>query len=103
VNRQLGFDMAAYWREWLGSLAIEGLAHDGLALYVTMRAEHPDTSDGENIALQQRAKDILNALLLQAVPAIDRGLVGHGANAVGQIRLRSYTAVGRDYFTGFVD
>jgi hypothetical protein len=103
VNRQLGFDMAAYWREWLGSLAIEGLAHDGLALYVTMRSEHPDTSDGENIALQQRAKDILNALLLQGVPAIDRGLVGHLANADGQIRLRSYTAVGRHYFTGFVD
>ena len=103
MNRQLGFDMPAYWREWLGSLAIEGLAHDGLALYVTMRSEHPDTSDGENIALQQRAKDILNALLLQGVPAIDRGLVGHGANADGQIRLRSYTAVGRHYFTGFVD
>jgi hypothetical protein len=99
VNRQLGFDMAAYWREWLGSVAIEGLAHDGLALYVTMASENPDTSDAESIALQQRASDILNALLLQGVPAIERGLVGHGAKADGDVRLRSYTSVGRHYFT----
>lgn len=99
VNRRLGFDMAAYWGEWLGSLAIEGLAHDGLALYVTMPSERPETSDGENVALQQRVNDILNGILLQGVPAIDRGLVGHGANADGQVRLRSYSPVGRHYFT----
>src|SRR5262249_6623770 len=93
------FDMAAYWREWLGSLAIEGLAHDGLAIYVTMPSEHPETSDGANLALQQRANDILNALLLQSVPAIDRGVVAHGANPAGHVRLRSYTPVGRHYFT----
>src|SRR5262249_10382009 len=82
-----------------GSLTADDLEEEGLGIYVTAPSAHPEVSDDENISLQRTANDILDALLLQGVPRIGRGLVANGANVDGEIRMRSYTPLTRHYLT----
>jgi hypothetical protein len=65
VGQQLSIEAASHWREWLGSLTFDEMKEDGLAVYVTAPAEHPEILDGENQALLQRVNDILHGLALQ--------------------------------------
>ena len=90
-DRRLGIDIAEHWRTWLGSLATDGMTKGGLSVYVTTPSAHPDINDGENVALEQRANDLFNGLLLQGVPRIERGFVVHGANLNGDIHIRGYS------------
>jgi hypothetical protein len=99
VSQGVGFEFAEHWREWIGSLAVEEMGRDGLSIYATAPSERPEVSDGENVALQQRVTDVLNALFLQGVPSVGQSFVGHGANIDGNLRLRSYTPIGRHIIT----
>jgi hypothetical protein len=71
----------------------------GVAVYVAAPSKHPDVNDGENVTLEQCANDILNGLLLQGVPRIERGFVVHGANVKGKIEIRSYSPMDRHELT----
>ena len=103
VSRRLGIDIAEHWRTWLGSLATDGMTEGGLSVYVTAPSAHPDINDGENVALQQRANDLFNGLLLQGVPRIERGFVVHGANLNGDIHIRGYSPMEHHYQTAGLD
>jgi hypothetical protein len=99
ATRRLGFEMAEHWQAWLGSLAADEMKQNGFGMYVTASSSTPDVIDRENAALEQRANDLLNALLLQGVPRIERGFVAHGVNRNGTLEIRGYSPMDHHYRT----
>jgi hypothetical protein len=99
ATRRLGLEMAEHWQTWLGSLAADEMKENGFGMYVTASSSTPDVIDGENAALERRANDLLNALLLQGVPRIERGFVAHGVNRNGNLEIRGYSPMDHHYRT----
>jgi len=72
-------------------------------MYVTAPSAHPEENNGENVALQGRANDLLNGLLLQGVPRIERGFVAHGVNREGSVQIRGYSPMDHHYRTAGIE
>jgi len=93
VSRRFDVEIAKHWREWLGSLTADEMEEDGLVVYVTAPSREPRMLDEENEALKLQANDMLDALLLQGVPAFMKGFFVTGANIDGETRIRQHSSV----------
>jgi hypothetical protein len=92
VSRTFGIEAEDHWREWLGSVVMDEMAKEGLAVYVTAPSEHPEVLDAVNAALSERVNDTLNGLLLQGIPPFERGILVSGANANGTVGIRQHSS-----------
>jgi len=84
VARNLGVEIQAHWKDWLGSILIDEIAHGGLLLYVTAR-------DASFEALQKRREDVLNGLLLQGIPEHLRAISLTGAHVAGRLEIQQFS------------
>src|SRR3989454_9316048 len=98
--RKLDFDVARHREEWMGSIKLEALRDANFALYTTMPSSKPKILDVENLQLVETLNYFLYGILLQGVPAYERGFSLTGAHVAAEINVRQCSDL-KDYRPSF--
>ena len=89
--RKLGLDVARHWEEAMGSIKLDGLRDANFVLYTTTPSSQPKILDEEDRQLVETLNYFLYGILLQGVPAYERGLSLTGADVAGAINVRHFS------------
>jgi hypothetical protein len=91
ILRDADFVLPTYWRQWLGSLRVEGVAECSLFLLAKSPSVRPEVLDAENQTLTETVGDWFMGLMLESNFATSDALfIASGSRKNGEVDVRQF-------------